>query len=214
MAQPDNPYAAPTVSLVDEHAIKRLEAWSPGRLQLMAYLNLVYALGSVLVLGLAFTASIRDESALEDTFTTWFGPLLTLLGCYLLLQLKRFAEQRFAAENLHRSVWAVVLASLLLVLLDLLWGEDVFEQLNWQTFGYFAAVAINGALVTWMGIRLRQVQNVYPSFRLMAWLELIGGFMLATVVLVVVAMLPLIGGCVAAAWVFFQAAAEQRRQVA
>ena len=46
----------------------------------------------------------------------------------------------------------------------------------------------------------------------MAWLELIGGLMLASVVLAVVAMLPLIGASIATAWVFFQAAAEQRRQ--
>jgi hypothetical protein len=210
MDQHDNPYAAPQVSLVENAEVQTLEGWSPGRLQLLGYLNLVAALGSLVALGLAFMAGFLEDTSLE-TFGDWLSPALTLLGCYLVLQLKFFAEQRFAAQNLSNSTWAVVLWGLLVMMLDLLW-KSALDELGWQMFGYLAALAIYGILLAWWGFRLRQVQNVYSSFRLMAWLELIGGLMLASVILVVLAMLPLIGASIATAWVFFQAAAEQKSQ--
>ena len=100
---------------------------------------------------------------------------------------------------------------LLVLTLVLLWIVELGE-LGWQMFGYLALLAVYGVLLAWWGVRLRQVQNVYPAFRLMAWLELIGGLMLASVILLLPAMLPLTGASIATAWVFFQAAAEQKRQ--
>lgn len=210
MDQLDNPYAAPQVSLVENAEVQRLEGWSPGRLQLLGYLNLVAALGSLVALGLAAMAGFLEDASLES-FSYWLNPTLTLLGCYLLLQLKLFAEQRFAAQHLSKPTWAMVLWGLLVMMLDLFW-TDTLGELGWQMVVYLAVLAVYGGILAWLGFRLRQVQNVYPAFRLMAWLELIGGLMLASMVLAVVAMLPLIGASIATAWVFFQAAAEQRRQ--
>ena len=210
MDQPDNPYAAPQVSLVENTEVQKLEGWSPGLLQLLGYLNLVAALGSLVALVLAVMAGFLDDASLES-FGDWLSPAITLLGCYLLLQLRFFAEQRFAAQHLSKPTWAVVLCGLLVMVLDLFWTEAL-EQLDWQMFCYLALIAIYGGLLAWLGFRLRQVQNVYPAFRVMAWLDLIGGLMLLSVILVMLAMLPLIGASIATAWVFFQAAAEQKRE--
>lgn len=211
MNQPNNPYAAPQTNLVESLGVEKLEGWSSGRLQLLGYLNLVSALGSVLVLGLALAAGFLEDASLQS-LGDWLSPALTLLGCYLLIQLKLLAEQRFAAQQLHKPVWAVVLCGLLLMLLNLLWGDAATGEMGWRMFSYLGVIAGYGALLAWLGFRLRQVQNVYPAFRLMAWLELVGGLMLLTVMLLVLAMLPLIGASVAMAWVFFRAAAEQRGQ--
>ena len=212
MDQHDNPYAAPRVSLVDNAEARTLENWSPGRLQLLGYLNLVAAFGSVVSLALALSAGFLGDASLES-FADWLSPAVTLLGCYLLLQLKGFAEQRFAAQHLSRSTWAVLIWGLLVMMLDLLW-KDALGELNWRMFVYLAFIAVYGAFLAWLGFRLRQVQNAYPAFRLLAWLELIGGLLLASVILFMLALLPLIGASIAMAWVFFQAAAEQKRQAA
>lgn len=88
MDQPDNnPYAAPQVSLVENTEVQKLEGWSSGRLQLLGYLNLVSALGSVVALGLALSAGFLEDASLES-FGDWLSPALTLIGCYLMLQLK------------------------------------------------------------------------------------------------------------------------------
>lgn len=210
MEQHDNPYAAPQVSLVENTEMQRPDGWNSGRLQLLGYLNLVAALGSLVALVLAVMAGFLEDASLES-FSEWLNPALTFLGCYLLLQLKFFAEQRFCAQHLSQPTWVVVLWGLLVLMLDLFWTEALGE-LGWQMVVYLAVLAVYGGLLAWLGFRLRQVQNVYPAFRLMAWLELIGGLMLASVILAVVAMLPLIGASIAMAWVFFQAATEQKRQ--
>lgn len=210
MDQPDNPYAAPQVSLVENTEVQKLEGWSPGLLQLLGYLNLVAALGSLVALVLAVMAGFLEDDSLES-FSVWLSPAVTLLGCYLLLQLRFFAEQRFSAQHLSKPTWAAVLFGLLMMMLDLLWKDELGE-LSWRMFVYFTFIAVYGAVLAWLGFRLRQVQNVYPSFRLMAWLELIGGLMLASVILFMLALLPLLGASIAMAWVFFQAAAEQKRE--
>ena len=210
MDRHDNPYAAPQVSLVENTEVQTLEGWSPGRLQLLGYLNLVAAFGSLVALVSTVMAGFLENTSLES-FGNWLGPAITLLGCYLLLQLRYFSEQRFAAQHLSKPTWAAVLCGLLLMVPELLW-KDALGELGWRMFVYFALIAIYGAVLAWLGFRLRQVQNVYPVFRLMAWLELIGGLMMASVILLVVAVLPFLGASIAMAWVFFQAAAEQRGQ--
>lgn len=205
----NNPYATPHVSLTENSGPPSLDGWSAGQLRLLAWLSLVSAVGSLLLLALALAEGLQGSQAVGRV-SDWLSPVLILLGCYLLIQLKRFAEQRFAAQRLVWPVWAVIVCSLLLGVLDVLWGPATSE-LGWQMLSYFGVLAGYGALLTWLGIRLRQVQNVYPVFNLMAWMDIIGGIMLASIILLVLAMLPLIGANLAMAWVFFKAAAEWRR---
>ncbi|MBU1330438.1 MAG: hypothetical protein KJ884_16590 [Gammaproteobacteria bacterium] len=206
MTPDNNPYAAPQVDLVDAAPAPVLEGWSASQLRMLGWLSLVSVLGAVVLLGIALASGLLDDPILL-LISTWLSPAVTILGCYLLLRMKAFAEQRFAATGLSNPVWAVVIVALLLSSFELIWG-DATSQLGVPMFVYFGLMCVYGALLTWLGIRLRQAQNVYPVFNLMAWLNIIGGIMLATVILIVLALFPLIGASVAMALVFFKAAGE------
>ncbi|MFZ6046523.1 hypothetical protein ACFW0H_10390 [Pseudomonas sp. CR3202] len=202
----ENPYAAPRVDLVEDRGPRQLRGWTPGNLRLLAWLSLVSAVGTLILTGLAVAAG-ATEDLLMTRLTDWLGVALTLLGCYLLIRLKLFAEARFSGEGLAAPVWAVIMVSLAIEGLDLLLG-DASTQPGWPMLFYFGVVAVLGALTAWLGVRLLKVQNVYPAFRVMAWLDVVGGIMMATIVLMMLGLLPLIAANVAMVLVFFRAARE------
>lgn len=202
----ENPYAAPRVELVEDAGPRPLNGWSPGQLRLLAWLSLVLTLGTLTLTGLAVAAG-ATEDVLMTRMTDWLGVALTFLGCYLLIRLKLFAEARFSAENLAPPVWAVVIVSLAVEVMDYLMGDASTEP-GWPMVAYFGVIAVLGALTAWLAVRMLKVQNAYPVFRVMAWLNLVGGIMMATVVLMFVGLLPLIAAYVAMMLVFFRGAGE------
>ena len=203
--QDDNPFAAPTVPLVDTQ-LRELQGWTAGRLNLLGWLCLAGVLGNTLLWLSSFAGVWLDPAQLQ-VLNDWLGVVLVLLGCYLLLQLKQLAEARFNAQGLQRPVWAMVLFSLLFEGGMLLLGEPTGE-LDWPLFLSLAGVFLLGCISLWLGIRLLRVENVYPSFRLMAWLDIAGGVMLMSLLLALLAPLPLIGALLAQMLLFFRVAAE------
>ena len=63
----------------------------------------------------------------------------------------------------------------------------------------------------WLGLRLLKQENLYPSLRIMAWLDIAGGAMLASVLLLVLAVLPPLAATVAMALARWRAARELER---
>lgn len=202
----ENPYAAPRVDLVEDAGPRQMNGWTPGSLRLLGWLSLVSALGTLVISGLAVAAGITEDPRLVS-LSDWIGMALTFLGCYLLIRFKLFAEARFSADGLTLPVWAVIVASLGIEALDLLMGDAGTEP-GRSMLLYFGVIALLGALTAWFGVRLLKVQNVYPAFRVMAWLDLVGGIMLATIVLMMLGLLPLIASSVAMMLVFFRGARE------
>jgi len=208
--QPDNPYSAPQVELLDAAPVHRLPGWSARQLRILGWLALVSVLANALVVSLLFAGALlpQDDAQLLLTYTGWLSLALVLLGCYLLLRFKAFAEARFAARRLSVPVWAVVVLSLLLEWADLLLGEQLFGGLDWQTLSYMALLCLMGGCTTWLGVRLLRLEFPYPALKVMAWLNIVGGLMLASVLLMLLALLPLLGAGVALMLVFFKGAAE------
>ncbi|BAN49479.1 hypothetical protein [Metapseudomonas resinovorans] len=204
----ENPYAAPQVDLVEDAGPRQMNGWTAGHLRLLAWLSLVCALGTLILLGVAVAAGATEDQQLIR-LTDWFGVALTLLGCYLLIRLKLFAEARFGAEHLARPIWALVLFSLLIEVVDFVLGDAATEP-GWPMLFYFGLIAVLGAITAWYGVRLLKVQNAYPVFRVMGWLDLVGGIMMATIVLMLIGVLPLIAANVALMLVFFRGAKELR----
>ncbi|WP_375739596.1 hypothetical protein [Pseudomonas boanensis] len=202
----ENPYAAPQVELVENAGPRQMLGWSPEQFRLLGWLSLVSVVGTLVLTGLAAASGAMQSDAMP-TSADWLSAALTLLGCYLLIQLKRFAEARFSAVGLGWPVWAVVVASLLVELLDFVLGDASLEP-GWSMLLYFGVLALSGALTTWMAVCLLKVQNAYPVFRVMAWLDLAGGILLATVILMLLALFPLIAASAAMMLVFFKAAGE------
>lgn len=201
----DNPFATPAVPLIDTPP-SELPGWTGSQLRLLGWLSLAAVVGNALLLLLAVTGPWLERPELE-ALSNWFSLALALLGSYLLLRLRSLAEARFAAQGLARPVWAVVLFSLLFELLVMLIGDEG-EALGWPLFATLGGLVLLGALSLWLGIRLLRVENVYPVFRLMAWLDIAGGAMLLLVLPVMLAPLPLLGALICQMLVFFRAASE------
>ncbi len=204
---PNNPYAAPQVTLIDEQAPRSLAGWSAGQLQLLAWLSLA-SIAMILVSLVAVMFAGDQPGSLSERVGDWLGLSSTVLGCYLLLRLRTFLEQRFAAKGLFIPIVLIIVFSLLAEGLDWLWGDAIFTGLGWKTLGFFTTIMLMGVMTLWLGIALLRITNPYPSLRVMAWMEIVGGVMFASVVLVVVAIIPLLGGTLAMALVFFRGAAE------
>ncbi|WP_454255448.1 hypothetical protein [Pseudomonas sp. Marseille-Q8238] len=206
--EPNNPYASPKGALVEEQSSgTKLQGWSPAYLRTLAWLCLASLLGTLAILALTFTVDKEEQVNLGRAMDA-LGIAVVIMGCYLLLRLKHFAEQRFAARWLSLPVWLVIALSLMLEMLDIVWGEAIFSTFDVITVVYVGVLILLGGATSWLGICLLRVQNVYPIFRVMAWMEVIGGAMLATVLLVLVAIIPLLGGTLTMMLVFFRAAAE------
>jgi hypothetical protein len=198
---PNNPYAPPQVTLVDAQAAQSLPGWSAGQLQLLGWLNLVYLLVTLVVLGLAF---VEGLTRLGDALSL----ASTVLGCYLSLRLKAFLEARFAARGLAWPVWLSVVLSVVLELAQLYWGDTALAEFSAPSFIYFGGLALLGLVILWLGIVLLKVESAYPSVRVLAWLNIAAGVLVATIILFLVGVLPLLAAMVASTLVFFRGARE------
>ncbi|MES2818955.1 MAG: hypothetical protein V4812_08245 [Pseudomonadota bacterium] len=206
-----NPYGAPQVDLIEPMPVVALTQWSARRLSLLAWLSLVSVIGTLLSLVISFGQGWNGiDSAPYQLYVDGLNLGLTLLGCYLLIGLKGFAQARFAARHLAWPVWCCVIISALMGGLGFWFGEAAMSGLSWQTFVYLGLMVPLGGVTLWLGIALLKVEQSYPSFRLMAWLDIAGGACLASVILLVVAVVPLLGASLAMMAVFFKGAAEQR----
>lgn len=205
-----NPYSAPRVDLLEPMPVVALAHWSARRLSLLAWLSLFSVIGTLL-LGLSVAPDLGWLGADDDTSPSYVAGLnlgLTLLGCYLLLALKGFAQARFAARNLAWPVRCVVIGYGLLGGLGIWFGEAAMSTLSWQTFVYLGLMVPLGGGVVWLGIVLLRVQQSYRAFRLMAWLNIAGGVCLVSVILIILSVIPLLGSNLAMTAVFFKGAAE------
>lgn len=204
----NNPYAAPQASVLEPAALPILPDWPAGRLRLLGALALIALFGALVMLAMVLFGKALGEEGRH--LAEWLGLSLMLLDSYLLLCLKGFAEARFAAQGLGWPVWLAVCAGVWLELLDFHFGGGLSSARTVQGYAYLGLIVINGLAIFWLGLRLRRVTGVYPAFRLMAWLDIAGGLLMASVLLVLLALLPLLGSTLALARVFLLGAAEQR----
>lgn len=214
--QPDNPYSAPQVELLDQRPDPSLPGWSVRQLQVLGWLALVSVLANALVVGLVLASSLLEthEAQVLVLYTEWMSLLLVLLGCYLMLRFKAFVEARFGARRLQVPIWSLVVVTLALEVADLLFGQGLFTGLDWQTIGYVGLLCTMGACTTWLGLRLLKIEYPYPALKVMAWLDIVGGLMLASVLLMLLAIVPLLGAGVTLMLVFFKGAGELREHAA
>ncbi|HSC84880.1 MAG TPA: hypothetical protein VLC30_14790 [Pseudomonas sp.] len=202
-----NPYAAPQVLLVDAQAPQSLPGWSAGQLQWLGWLSLASIASTLAALVCAFLAG-DEPDATGGGVGDWLSLFSTVLGCYLLLRMRVFLQQRFSARGLTWPVGLIVFFSLLSEALDWLWGQAIMSSLGWQTLVFFAVLLLLGLMTLWLGIALLRVEDAYPALRIMAWMEIVGGVMFASVILVLLAIIPLLASSLAMALVFFRGAAE------
>lgn len=214
--QPDNPYKASLVELIDDLPVRQLPGWSVRQLQVLGWLALMSGLGSALMLGVVFVSSWLGQAELEqvERYTRWLGVSLTLVGNYLLIRLKSFIEQRFAVQGLSWPVWAIFVLALTGGVMDFMVGDQVFKAPSILTVVYLCLMVLMGLGITWFGVLLLRVRAAYASLRIMAWLSIATGVMFASVLLMPLAVLPALAVCVAQGLVFFRGAGELREKQA
>ncbi|MEW4391100.1 hypothetical protein ACM7HV_16815 [Pseudomonas paraeruginosa] len=204
-----NPYATPCVELVEQGVPDGFrQRWTAAQLRVLAWLCLASIAGGVVLMVLSLLEAFGDGAAL-GAYADWLGLLLSLLGAYLLLRLKHLVESRFRGPSLAWPVWL----SILLTLVGEAWSllavtDDALQEWHWQALVYFALLALLGVATLWLGLRLLKQENLYPSLRIMAWLDIAGGAMVVSVLLLVLAMLPLLAATVAMALAYWRAARE------
>ncbi|MGL4316142.1 MAG: hypothetical protein ACRCTL_05970 [Pseudomonas sp.] len=199
----NNPYAAPQVALVDAQGPRALPGWSMGQLQMLGWLHLLYLLCTLVVVGMTFAPELADlADGLEIAST--------LFGSYLLLRLKAFLEARFAVAGLIWPVWLTIGLSVALELVQQVWTDSELVGLSMPSLLYFGLMALLGLITLWLGIVLFRVKDSYPSLRVLAWLYMISGVLVASVILLVIGILPMLAAMVASALVFFHGARELR----
>lgn len=201
----ENPYAPPQVELLQPEAPRPLPEWSAGQLRLLGWLSLVGFLGNlVLLLGVVSMSWFWLET---PAYTDWAGLSLVLLGSYVSLRFKVFAEVRFAATGLTWPTWIVIVFSVLLQVMLLTVGDQL-GSLGWEMALYGACMALSGVGCIWLGVRLVKVPDTYPSFRVVAGSILVTGVMLVSLLLAAFSSLPALVSVVATALVFFRGARE------
>ncbi len=193
-----NPYATPRVELVEQgipDAFRR--RWTPAQLRILAWLCLASIAGGVVLMVLQPAGGIRRRRRVQG-LRRLAGPAPQPAR-----RLPAAAAQAPGRVALSRPslAWPVWL-SILLTLLGEGWSllavtDDALQGWNWQALVYFALLALIGATTLWLGLRLLKQENLYPSLRIMAWLDIAGGAMLASVLLLVLAVLPLLAATVA-----------------
>lgn len=202
----ENPYAPPQVELLQPEAPRPLPEWSAGQLRLLGWLSLVGFLGNlVLLLGVVSIGWFGIE--LPVAYTDWSGLSLVLLGCYVSLRFKVFAEARFAATGLTWPTWVVVVTSVLLQVMLMTVGAQL-GSLGWEMVLYGSGLVLCGAGCIWLGVRLVKVPDTYASFRVVAGAILVTGVMLVSLLLAAFSSLPALVSVVATALVFFRGARE------
>ncbi|MBN7823517.1 hypothetical protein, partial [Bowmanella yangjiangensis] len=81
--QPDNPYSAPQVELLDRRGVPPLPGWSARQLRVLGWLALVAVLANALVVGLTLAGAWLDEREAQrlQSYIGWLSLMLVLLGC-------------------------------------------------------------------------------------------------------------------------------------
>lgn len=181
-----------------------MPGWSSAQLGVLGFLALAMVFGILVIMLLSFGGLTQMRRV--ALYADWLGLILVLLGNYLLLRLKGFAEARFAAQGLGWPVWLSVAVGLLLEAAALLFELDPLA--SWQTWLYAAALTGYGGLVVWLGVRLLAVPRGFKALHGAGWLAIAGGLMLASLVFAPQAVLPLLGVYLALALVFFRGATE------
>lgn len=201
----ENPYAPPRGVLHEQQMPAPLPGWSSAQLRVLGWLGLAFVL--VALVAILLSLPIGGGGMHAAGYANGLGLMTALLGGYLSLRLKRFIEVRFAGRALGGPVWLCILLGLLLGGA----GSSLDRSSQWS--GWLPVLHGLGLIgfgvaAVWLGVRLLGVSGVYRALRVMAWLLIAGGLMLASLRLTLPATLCLLGAGLAQARVFFRGCAQ------
>lgn len=202
----ENPFASPAVELIDAPA-RPLPGPAPGLLRLFGWLTLACIIGTLAALVMSVVGGIL-ELPLLVTLEVWLSSLCALLGAYLLLRLKGLLEARYGIAGLGAPVWLSIVLSLLAQVIIVVSG-DALENLDWPMAVFFLTLFLIGAASLWLGLVLRRGVGQDALLRTLAWLYIVSGAMLLSIILSLLAFLPLLAAQFIGMLVFLRAAGQR-----
>lgn len=203
----ENPYAPPGVELI-ETAGASLSGLSASHLRLLGWLSLGYFLSTLLELALGIVGGLYDLPAVQRA-GDWISSLAVLLGAYVLLRLKALLVARFSAPSLDWPVYLTIAFSILAQAVTLGFDEQL-ESLGLPMLALFVVLAMLGGSMLWLGIRLFNIRQGDGLLRTLAGLYAVSGGMMISVILMLLALLPMLAAQFVVVLIFFRAARETR----
>lgn len=203
----DNPFASPGVELIDAPA-QPLPGPTPGLLRLFGWLTLTCIIGTLAALVMSVAGGIL-ELPLLVTLEVWLNSLCALLSAYLLLRLKGLLQLRYGIAGLDAPVWLSIILSLLAQAIMVVSG-DAMETFGWPMAAFFVGLFLIGGATLWLGLVLRRGIGEDALLRTLAWLYIVSGGMLLSIILGLLAFLPLLAAQFVGMLVFFRASNQSR----
>lgn len=203
----ENPYAPPGAELVESAALS-LPGLRADHLRLLGWLSLAHFVGTLLELALGMVGGFYDLIALQRA-GDWLSTLSVLLGAYVLLRLKALLVARFAVMGLDWPVYLTIAFSILAQVVTLGF-DDQLETLGLPMLALFVVLALLGGSTLWLGIRLFSIRQGDGLLRTLAWLYAVSGGMLVSIILILLALLPMLAAQFVVMLIFFRAARETR----
>lgn len=210
MDKKESLYSAPASNLFLEEALP--EGYVEGdltqsKLRLAGWLSIIYMLIQVPSFVISFMVGAEPENTMYDGLFKALIIVDMLLWIYLILVFKAFVNIRFGFTGVNRVIQFMIALSVVMYGLVFFMGQGD-DELDVFTIVYFALLIPMGVAMVLFGKRLLSIENEFKYLRIYAWLNIISGVCVASVILFLLAT-PL--GLIASlliALMFFAAANE------
>ena len=177
------------------------------KLKLAGWLSVFYIILLFPSVGISFMSEFDPENEMYDITSKVFALLVSIVWIYLFVIFKLFLNYRFEFYNVNRYI------NILIILTIIMFGVSLFlpqgsEEFNSIMIVYFSFLVLYGIVTIIFGKKLLSIPVYYKHMKFFAWINIISGVCLASVVLLVFAIpLGFVSGLIMAL-IFFTAANE------
>ena len=170
---------------------------------------MVYILAYIPLIVVSTIASVAPERELFHTATVGLSLVTGVLWMYLLVAFRRLLHVRLTYTRadgfIYTSIVLTAISTAMMPFIDL-----TFSSFDSLTIAYLVVAVAHGIVSILLGKRLLAVEIYYRGLRLFAWMLIITGIFLCTVILMVVGVPFGLIADIALMMMFFRAAREIR----
>ena len=203
-------YKAPESVLVKNEKLPEMfvsGGLSQKKLKLAGWLSIFYVILLFPSVGISFMSEFDPENEMYDITAKVFTLLDSIVWIYLFVNFKLFLNYRFEFYNVNRYINILIILSIIIFFISLFMTKGT-EEFNSIMIVYFAFLILYGIVTIIFGKKLLSIPVYYKYMKFFAWINIISGVCLASVVLLLFAIpLGFISGLIMAL-IFFAAANE------
>lgn len=183
---------------------------TPGRMETSAWLTVFYTLLLIPCFIISVLSELDSRNELFTITSQILDLVVTFLWVYLIYQFKYFINKRFHDSTIDPAIYILIAASIIMYVLGLAQNGLDENATLYMVSDYIilATVIITGVFTIILGRKLLVARLDFPHIRLFAWLNIISGLCMVTVLLILL-LLPLsFILSITMAMIFFSAARE------